>query len=255
MRAAAHLAFVAALMTLAGLTGCAALMPAPAPPAAPASAAAEDRSAIPVPALTRPRPVPAAAAPVAVDSLPSRDALEVLASIPEPIAGAAAPAPATPASPAAPPPAEVPPAAPAMRDSVTEPIEAVDHSVPVPEPTRPLGDDPDAPPLIIPPAQPPPPAAADTARTAPAPATPAPPASAGEWRVQVGAPAEADKAESTRRAAESILLLPFVVEREGGLHKVRTRDRLGREAAERLRQRAMDSGFAGAFLLRQADAR
>jgi len=51
-----------------------------------------------------------------------------------------------------------------------------------------------------------------------------------------------------------VLLAPFVIEREGALHKVRSQGGLLREDAERLRARAADSGFEGAFLLRAPGA-
>jgi hypothetical protein len=47
--------------------------------------------------------------------------------------------------------------------------------------------------------------------------------------------------------ARSQLLLPFVIERESGLFKVRVRECLSAAAASDLRRRAVESGFAGAF--------
>ena len=67
------------------------------------------------------------------------------------------------------------------------------------------------------------------------------------WRVQIAAPAEQDKAESYRSAAESQLLLAMVIEVEKGLYKVRTKNCMDRSAADGLKRRAIDSGFAGAF--------
>jgi len=67
------------------------------------------------------------------------------------------------------------------------------------------------------------------------------------WRVQVAAPPERDRAERMVEAARSQLLLPFVIEQEGGLFKVRMRDCLPAAAANDLRRRAVESGFAGAF--------
>jgi hypothetical protein len=57
-------------------------------------------------------------------------------------------------------------------------------------------------------------------------------------------------ADATRTAAESQLEVPFVVEPEQGLFKVRSRDCHARATAERLRDRAAASGFDGAFLIR-----
>jgi hypothetical protein len=57
-------------------------------------------------------------------------------------------------------------------------------------------------------------------------------------------------ADATRAAAESQLEVPFVVEPEQGLFKVRSRDCHPRATAERLRDRAAASGFDGTFLVR-----
>jgi hypothetical protein len=65
----------------------------------------------------------------------------------------------------------------------------------------------------------------------------------------VAAPAEREEAEAKRSAAESLLLVPMVIETERSLHKVRTRDCFERSTADRLRERAVDSGFDGAFPL------
>lgn len=67
----------------------------------------------------------------------------------------------------------------------------------------------------------------------------------------MAAPPEPERAQALRAAAESQLDLAWVVERERGLHKVRTRDCLGAEAADRLRRRAEAAGFAGAFRFRR----
>ncbi|MEY4374216.1 MAG: hypothetical protein RL760_382, partial [Candidatus Eisenbacteria bacterium] len=80
----------------------------------------------------------------------------------------------------------------------------------------------------------------------------APTSAAGSWCVQVAAPEERAKAESRRDAAQSLLLLPFVIETELGLHKVRTRDGWTREAAEAIKQRALGCGFEGVFLVDRA---
>jgi hypothetical protein len=117
-------------------------------------------------------------------------------------------------------------------------------AVPVPEPTQPLGDRPGTLERMLAPdtsAAPPP--------TAP-PATPAAPAKAVPdtcWRVQVAAPADHAKAERLRAAAESQLLVPFVVEREKGLYKVRSKGCIDSAASESLRRRASLAGFSGVF--------
>lgn len=250
MRRAAAAALAALLAA-----GCAASGPPPVPVPVPRAVAAPDSGAIPVPAPRRPATV-RASAPAALDSLPSRDALEVLASIPEPIQGSTpVPLPVPTVPPVVSPPAPEPAPEPALGDSVTQAVTAIDHGVPVPSPTRPMGDDPDAP-VSMPTTEPVNPATPPAVPAAPV-SPPAPSddgaASAADsvWRVQVAAPAERDKAEHMRDAARSLLLVPFVIEREGGLHKVRSEQRLPREVAERLRARAVGSGFVGAFLLRQ----
>jgi hypothetical protein len=218
----------AALLAAASLlaSGGCATAPPPAPPAA--------RGAPPVVAPPPPAPAPtpgpevgatasggritvnAAPAPVpaVVDSAPSEEALAVLRTLPEP-AGAS----------------ELP-------DTVR---------VPVPAPTEPLGDRPGARPIAAPPES----LAAPVVTPPAAPATPpAPPAGTSPdpcWRVQVAAPPERDRADRMAEAARSQLMLPFVVEREAGLHKVRTRDCLSTAAATDLRRRALESGFEGAF--------
>ncbi len=220
-------------------------------------------------------------APAVVDSGPSPEARDVLATIPEPLAAGERVAP----------PAEVQQRYPArdatpgagMRDSLAaagaaavtaDSVAAGTGAVPVPEPTLPLGQRrpsaiPTLPDSVVH-------AVADSAAHAggPAPAAPAagtapagsraPAAAPGAttaggadsaaaaapdtcWRVQVAAPEEADRAEQLRAAAASLLLVPMVVEKEQGLFKVRTRDCLNGATATRLRGRAEETGFKGAF--------
>ena len=144
-------------------------------------------------------------APALIDSGPSADAVAVLATLPDPIppekrvpppavsrvqatgGGADVPVPA---------PTRVMGEAPVLRDSVTMPVEAIDHTC---------------------------------------------------WRVQVAAPPERPRAESTREAAESQLLVKMVIETDRGLHKVRTRDCFTAAGADSLRRRADRSGFTGSF--------
>jgi len=148
-------------------------------------------------------------APAVADSTPSPEALEVLGTIPEPLGGRSAP-------------------------ESTE--------VPVPSPTEPLGDRsratttlPDAP--ASPPAAPPPAVA------------PAAAASSSDscWRVQVAAPPDRERAHRMAQVAQSQLGVPFVIEHEGGLDKVRTRDCFSAGTAAALRNRAVASGFDGSF--------
>jgi hypothetical protein len=222
-----RLPFAAAMLTLLLLAGCAATAPAP-------STTAE--SPLPGPA-TRPvgrttTPTPAAAA---VDSTPSAEAERVLASIPEPL----------------PPGERVPP--PTAADSMSGALDAGEggaNDVPVPAPTRPLGEI--NPPVlrdsvinptemidhgVVP----------DTTRRDPPPPPGRPARPDTCWRVQVAAPVERAEADAKRDAAASQLLIPMVIEPEKGLFKVRTRDCLSRESADHLRRRAVDAGFTGAF--------
>jgi hypothetical protein len=67
------------------------------------------------------------------------------------------------------------------------------------------------------------------------------------WRIQIGAPADRAKAQSLERAAQSLLLIPMVIEPEKKLFKVRTRDCWDRAASDRIRERAIASGFVGSF--------
>ncbi len=70
------------------------------------------------------------------------------------------------------------------------------------------------------------------------------------WRVQFAAPSERVKAEALRDAAQSVLMAPMTIELEDGRWKVRLRDCQTRPAVEALRKRALDSGLAGAFIIR-----
>lgn len=247
---------VAAALALAALAGCAGLMPdttvhpAPAAVPTPAPQAAADTSAAPP---HTPVPVGTTASggtitstgvtPAVVDSGPSREATEVLRSIPEPLpAGERVPAPA----------GSTPAGAGAAADSGA----GGRADVPVPTPTPVLGQGPEGrsslelPDSLFEQA----PAAPESAAAAPESAAAVPESTAAApdtcWRVQVAAPSERDQAETLRQAAQSQLLTPMVVDPEAGRFKVRTRDCLGRAPAEALRRRAVESGFDGAFLLR-----
>lgn len=190
--------------------------------------------------------------PAPVDSGPSDDARMVLGTIPEPI----------PAGERVPPPERVdrlhPPRDATPGAAAGDTLQAADAdsvgaggAVPTPRPTLPLGQRrprqiPAIPESAL--AARPDSAARDTGRAAPASAA-APEAATPDscWRVQVAAPEESERAEQMRAAGESLLLVPLVVEREQNLYKVRTRDCLGADVATRLRDRAVTSGFTGAF--------
>jgi hypothetical protein len=67
------------------------------------------------------------------------------------------------------------------------------------------------------------------------------------WGIQVAAPTEADRAEAIRSAAQSLLLIPMKIDAAGGRFRVQTRDCMSAEVAEKLRRRAIDTGFADTF--------
>ncbi len=258
---AVRLATPAALLAL--LASCAPLAQEPASlPAPPA--------ATPPPAASE-TPKPVAASPAAPDTVPSAAALAVLATIPEPLGAAPARDGAREKKPrgtVTPPPVPVSIPAPAeMADSLQAgenspptdaPAKAVAASspdtagIPVPAPTRALGQD--AP--VLPPTPAPPAATPPAAEPSGAPAQPvaepieSPAAADTCWRVQVGAPSVRAKASRLRAAAESQLLMRMVVEHERGLWKVRTQDCVNRATAESLKARALASGFQGVFLVR-----
>jgi hypothetical protein len=231
------------LGTIAALTlvGCASVPPMP-PAGSTGAPAAHDTTrsggSSPTAAAT-PGRAPA-------DSMPSAAALGVLATIPEPLK----------------PEERVPPPANARPDSAAE--SDTSSEVPVPEPTQPLGERPGAAAgagAATGVANPsvgtiePPPSGSLPAQGSTPPPTTSPQGAAGAgpaapdtcWRVQVAAPTERPKADGLRSAAQSQLLIPMVVEHEGKLYKVRTRDCLDASASDLLKQRAIGAGFAGSF--------
>jgi hypothetical protein len=228
-RSARALSAALALGASLALAGCANVPPY-APPAssgpAPVPRTSSASNPAPAPAALAPQPVAAS-----TDSAPSRDALDVLATIPEPLA-------------------------PGERVPPPEVTSAADDSgsadVPVPALTPVLGERPL--PEIV--------AATDTTSTRVSPASralvdpppvprPGSPAAADtSWRVQIAASAERAKSERYLEAGRSQLLAPLEIEAERGLFKVRTRDCLDGTAADGLRRRALDAGFDGAFRFR-----
>jgi hypothetical protein len=182
--------------------------------------------------------------PTLLDTLPSADAVEVLRTIPEPL----------PPEERVPPPAgasrRVAPAPASAPDSTDEDVEAA-ADIPVPSPTRALGDRPSPPdttalaaasPAVTPASSPPP---QTPAKPTTAPGQPASPDTC--WRVQLAAVPESERAQALRAAGQSQLEVPVVVESEGKLFKVRTKDCMTAAAAEQLRRRADSFGFSGAF--------
>lgn len=226
-RRARALAITLALGTLLALAGCANVPPY-APPLS--RGAAPVPRATPAPVAPAPRPVAAAA-----DSAPSRDAQDVLATIPEPL---------TPGERVPPP--EVAPAAADANDTGSA-------DVPVPALTPVLGERPL--PEVVASAdttpRPVPPAAAARVDPPPAPGPGVPAAADTCWRVQIAASAERAKSERYLEAGRSQLLASLQIEEEKGLFKVRTRDCLGGAAADGIRRRALDAGFDGAFRFRE----
>lgn len=198
------------------------------------------------------------------DTLPSPEAQRVLDAIPEPLPPAQqVPAPpstdrsrviALPRTPVRAPEAasDTLRAGTPAADTVLSTAPGDSVSVPVPSPTQPLGNNP-APALAMPDTLPPPPPAAlpiaDPVRPVGTPAPAAPGPHEPCWRLQIAAPEEKLKAESRRSAGESLLLVPFAIEFEKGLYKVRTRDCMTRVAADALKRRAADSGFEGVFVV------
>ena len=180
----------------------------------------------------------------------------MLRTIPEPPGIAPAKGGATSATPSAPPettstrasvPTSESPPAGAPPDTTSE--APSDSQVPVPMPTQPLGQQqgsratatlPDS--LATPATAP---SSAPGAAAGPGAMRIASPDSC--WRVQIGARQERVLADRLADAARSQLLLQVVVEHEGSLFKVRTRDCFSAAAADDLRRRAADSGFRGAF--------
>ena len=65
----------------------------------------------------------------------------------------------------------------------------------------------------------------------------------------MAAPVEREKAESRLEAAQSLLVVPMAIVIEKGFFKVRTRDCMAHDAAEALKKRAVESGFADVFLV------
>jgi hypothetical protein len=207
-------------VALLALSGCAIQQPpAPAPTSPPPATA---------PAPVPPSPPPPGSqvgttasggtitvnAPAVPDSAPSPEALAVLRTIPDPLG---------------------------RPESSDAPDTA---GVPVPSPTDPLGDRPGSHPPPAETAAPPPPARpASTDSSAAA----APGRNQPCWRVQVASAPEAERARRLADAAASQLPGPFVIEREGGYSKVRSRDCMSGEAANALRARAVAAGFDGAF--------
>ena len=203
---------------------------------APTSPAVVTTSHPPAPTAQKPAPKPAAPVAAAIDSTPSADAQAVLSTIPEPLKESER---------------VEPPDVPGETTGAPD--------VPTPAPTQPLGEQPApatqsaAPPSSPPPATAPPPAAAAPGAAAGGAAAGAAPSNSdGCWRVQVAAPDTESVAQALSASATSLLLVPTVVEPENGRFKVRTRDCLNREDADRLRQRALDDGFTGAFLVKRA---
>jgi hypothetical protein len=235
---------------MVALAGCA---PLPPPATAPSvrAGSARDTARAPHPSGQDQAGV-ARPAPAAVDSGPSADALAVLETIPEPLL----PSERVPPPDRAP---TVPPDSSAIAVPEDDTLETREDStrgeIPVPAPTTPLGDRTSpavtgAPPPAAQPAVTPPAGTAPSANAAARGASgPSPALNDTCWRVQFAAPPERARAEQLRQAAESLLLVPMVVEPEARRFKVRTRGCMDRAAADLMRARALASGFKGAFRL------
>jgi hypothetical protein len=213
------------------------------------------------------------------DSGPSADARAVLSTIPDPVPGSetgqAAPAPAGNAGSsgsagaagtagagtagaggtaglAAGATGAVVAARPDSAAADTSSVAADSSSVPTPSPTEPLGEHPGGR-VVTDAAAPVGAPGTATAQAPPPAASPAHPAPAGPcWRVQVAAVPEQARAKALRDAAQSQLMTDMVIELEKKLYKIRTKDCLSTEAADRIKQHAIDDGFSGAFRFKPA---
>lgn len=83
------------------------------------------------------------------------------------------------------------------------------------------------------------------ASAVPAPATPG-----AAWRVQIFASPDLAAADSVAKSASALLEAPYAIEFEGALYKVRLGSFASEQEAQALRDRAVKSGFLGAFRVR-----
>jgi sporulation related protein len=180
---------------------------APAPQPAPTPAAPQANAPAPAPA-----PAPQAEAPAPAPRLEASEVIttDELASIPDPVPGAGAV------------PIEEGPLNP---DAKPLPV--------APAPTS------AAPPPSTPPAPPPTSTAPQT--------TPPESKSPAVWRVQVFASPDRAQAERVAREAAQALGAPYVLTKDGDLVKVRLGSFVREEDAQALKERAVKSGYAGAF--------
>jgi hypothetical protein len=257
MMRAPHGRRAAALALAILLPGCAAMTPDLKPPGStPAPSTATGGAAPTAPEAVSASARSAAAIP-ATDSLPSPEAQRVLASIPEPLDAAE----------------RVPPPLVHAPDSTRVRVDSTQAGVPVPAETAPLGQTPADVQRMTSPDSALATTAAGAARggdpgsgTGAAGATAAgagaamPAASAKPsagapdvapgapcFKLQVGAPSDAKKADGLKRAASSQLEVEFEIVHVKNLYKVRTHDCFGREAVDALRARAVAAGFPGVF--------
>jgi len=233
-----------AAVAMAAAAGCAPMTTTPAKPASAAAPPAATTTAPATPAETSRVATPTG---TAIDTTtPSPQAQSVLARIPEPL---------TPAQQA------LSPAQDTTRTHVTAIAPAATYdslqAAPVPAATQPLGTETST--VTMAPAT----SAAATSPAAPGTAAAGAAAAAATtgadstkatspcWRLQVAAPlaSEKEKADGRVEAAQSLLMVPFTIVPEKGYLKVRTSDCMTREAADALKQRAIASGFDGAFLV------
>lgn len=78
----------------------------------------------------------------------------------------------------------------------------------------------------------------------------APAPSEGLWRVQIYASERRSEADRVGRSAARRLGVPLVIEREGGVYKVRLGAFTSEAEAQELRDRAVRAGYPGAFRTR-----
>lgn len=217
----------------------------------PADAATKHKAPAPVPVdPAKSRAMRAAFDSAVVDTHVSREGQQVLETIPDPLGKSA----------------QVPP--PAMRivpdtlahataapDSIAAPADSADTEadtsgvVPMPEEVQVLGDF--SMPVaiadsLLAPSQSSVPTGGFGELGTPV-TTAAPQAPDSCWGIQIAAPTDAARAETIRAAAASLLLVPMRIDQAEGRFRVQTRDCVSGEVAEKLRARAVDSGFGDAF--------
>ena len=128
--------------------------------------------------------------------------------------------------------------------AIPEPVPGAVDTAPIVAPAQTPGQTQPAPgaPLSAPAPSPPAPGPAPTPGSAPG--------NGGRWRVQVFASPDLAAADSVAKAASALLQATYAIEYEGTLYKVRLGSFASEEEAQALRERAVRSGYPGAFRVR-----